>query len=404
MSHSARARRALAQLQEVDPALGVLALWCTHRDTDAPTFTEGETIYYGPGFESLPAHEQVGVAAHHVLHVALRHSARSEALAQRLGERFDAGLYALAADAIVNETLIAADLPVPRPAVTLGALLKDIGAPSASALTALADWDADRLALRLHRDGATRAAAAEHGAARAFAPDLAPHQGGGGPDEDKAADWQGHLVRAMEAGRSAGAGIGMLGRVIADITPAQIPWERHLRGLLAKAVAEAPQITYRRPAGRWVAMAAHAQETGAPDPVFEPGRQRTAWRPRIVVAIDSSSSIEPLTLRLFAAEADGIARRTGAEIIVLSFDTVIQSEHVVRAGLLSALRDGSLKGGGGTDFDPVLERLRALAPSAAVILTDLEAVVGRAPGCPVIWVAPSGAPMPPWGHVLTLDT
>ena len=87
MSHSARARRALAQLQEVDPALGVLALWCTHRDTDAPTFTEGETIYYGPGFESLPAHEQVGVAAHHVLHVALRHSARSEALAQRLGER-----------------------------------------------------------------------------------------------------------------------------------------------------------------------------------------------------------------------------------------------------------------------------------------------------------------------------
>ena len=208
----------------------------------------------------------------------------------------------------------------------------------------------------------------------------------------------------MEAGRSAGAGIGMLGRVIADITPAQIPWERHLRGLLAKAVAESPQITYRRPAGRWVAMAAHAQETGAPDPVFEPGRQRTAWRPRIVVAIDTSSSIEPLTLRLFAAEADGIARRTGAEIIVLSFDTVIQSEHVVRAGLLSALRDGGLTGGGGTDFDPVLERLRALAPSAAVILTDLEAVVGRAPGCPVIWVAPSGAPMPPWGHVLTLDT
>ena len=401
MSHSARARRALAQLQEVDPALGVLALWCTHRDTNAPTFTEGETIYYGPGFESLPAHEQVGVAAHHVLHVALRHSARSEALAQRLGERFDAGLYALAADAIVNETLIAADLPVPRPAVTLGALLKDIGAPSASALTALADWDADRLALRLHRDGATRAAAAEHGAARAFAPDLAPHQGGGGPDEDKAADWQGHLVRAMEAGRSAGAGIGMLGRVIADITPAQIPWERHLRGLLAKAVAESPQITIAdlRAGGLpWPHM------LRKPAPLIR--YLNRAGSAPLGVHASSLPSIPPVRLSRSpcAVCSRGRAGAPHARDHFLSFDTVIQSEHVVRAGLLSALRDGSLKGGGGTDFDPVLERIRALAPSAAVILTDLEAVVGRAPGCPVIWVAPSGAPMPPWGHVLTLDT
>ena len=96
-----RAARALAHLGEVDPALAVLSLWCRHRD-GAETRTAGEVITYAPGFDTLGLPEQVGTVAHHVLHVALRHSARQAALAERAGPGFDPLLYGLAADGIVN--------------------------------------------------------------------------------------------------------------------------------------------------------------------------------------------------------------------------------------------------------------------------------------------------------------
>lgn len=46
--------------------------------------------------------EQGGLVAHHLLHVALRRSNRQAALTERLGVAFDATLFALAADGIVN--------------------------------------------------------------------------------------------------------------------------------------------------------------------------------------------------------------------------------------------------------------------------------------------------------------
>jgi len=83
---SARAARAVAHLGEVDPALAVLALWCRIRDGDGPTRTTGDTITVGPTFDRLGLPEQVGLVAHHVLHVALRHSDRQAGLAERLGD------------------------------------------------------------------------------------------------------------------------------------------------------------------------------------------------------------------------------------------------------------------------------------------------------------------------------
>ncbi len=75
--HSVRAGSALRALTETDPALAALSLWCDHRDgAGTVARSSGTTITYGPGFEALPPHEQIGVAAHHVLHVALRHGAR----------------------------------------------------------------------------------------------------------------------------------------------------------------------------------------------------------------------------------------------------------------------------------------------------------------------------------------
>jgi hypothetical protein len=109
---------------------GALALWAAHRDLaedpspspcagegspaasaacDEPqqaaaVTTDGRTLFYAPAFAALPLREQAGWVAHAVLHVALRHLPRRQALRARVGQ-VDAQLWNLCADAVVQSAL-----------------------------------------------------------------------------------------------------------------------------------------------------------------------------------------------------------------------------------------------------------------------------------------------------------
>ncbi|MDM7932876.1 VWA-like domain-containing protein [Tabrizicola sp.] len=400
--HSARAARAIAHLGEVDPALAVLALWCRHRDGTGPTMTAGDVITYGPGFDRLGLPEQVGLVAHHVLHVALRHSDRQAGLAERLGAAFDPALFGLAADGIINDTLILAGHAIPRPAVTLTALLAEAGLAAQSAIAALEDWDADRLAMALHSDPKRAERLRDWGASRGFSVDLAvgePRDKGKG---QSVSDWRNQILRAMEAGRKAGAGIGRLGAILADLAPDTVPWELHLRGLLAQALTERPRQSWRRPSGSWLARMAEAERAGGPVPVYEPGRARLDHRARIVIGLDTSSSISPQTLRLFTAEAEAIARRTGAEAHLMAFDETVFAQERLDPNGWHALRETGLRSGGGTCFDDLFEKAGRIRPSITVVLTDLDAPLPPAPGFPVLWAVPNTVAAPAWGRVLRI--
>lgn len=398
-----RAARALAHLGEVDATLAVLALWCRHRDGAGVTRTEGDVITYGPGFDRLALPEQVGLLAHHVLHVALRHSARQAGLAERLGAGFDASLFGLAADGIINQVLVLAGHAIPRPAVLLTDLLAEAGLPAQSPVAALQDWDVDRLALALHRAPDRARRLRDWGKARGFQTDLAsgpPSEAGKGQSE---ADWRNHLLRAFEAGRKAGSGIGRLGAVLADLSRDGTPWERLLRGLLAQALAERPRPSWKRPAGHWVARLAEAEARGGPVPVFAPGRQRQNQVARLVIGLDTSLSIDALTLDLFAAEAQAIARRSRAEAHLLAFDeTVFATTRLDPAGW-ERLRLPELRRGGGTDYHDLFRKAGALGPSILVVLTDLDAPLPPAPRFPLLWAVIGPAQSPGYGKVLRLD-
>ncbi len=396
-----RATRALAHLGEVDPALAVLSLWCRHRDGEA-TRTAGEVITYAPGFDTLGLPEQVGTVAHHVLHVALRHSARAAALAERLGPEFDSMLFGLAADGIVNETLALAGHALPRPDILLTEVLAEAGLACDSAIAALTDWDADRLALALHADPARARRMRDWGRARGFTPDVAAGETNPDGTAQTAADWRNQMLRALEAGRKAGAGIGRLGAILADLSPGAVPWEVHLRGLLAQALTDRPRDTWRRPARPWIARLAEAARTGGPTPAFQPGRARLDHRPRLVIGLDTSSSIDRLTLHMLMAEAESIARRTGAEAHLLAFDTTVSLHHRLDPQGWGGLRDLPLRQGVGTDYADLLAKADTLTPSILVILTDLDAPVPPAPRCPVIWAVPDSPATPPFGRLVTL--
>jgi predicted metal-dependent peptidase len=403
-AHSRRARAALAQLPEVDPAIAALALWCQHRDADGATRTASDTILYGPRFEALPIQEQIGVAAHHVLHVALRHSARAADMALRLGDGFDAALYNLAADAVINEVLLEGGHALPRPAVRAAELVAQL--PGAKPEAVLAEWDTDRLFLALvsTQNGPSQARDAAEGYAKrqVFEPDLEGGTPSGAAEEDGPDSWAARLEQALDAGRAAGSGIGPVLARFADLPQARVPWEVQLRGLLAKATSQVPRLSHKRPASRFLAREALARHHVGPTPAFEPGQARDQRRSRVVVGLDTSSSITAVQLALFASEALSIARKSGAELHLLAFDETVHARVNVRqTGDITGLEPRT---GGGTDYAPVLAEARALDPSVLVMLTDLDAPLGPAPRHKVIWATPSApASDPPFGTLLVMD-
>lgn len=398
--HSLRARAALARMPGIDPAIAALSVWCTHRDTDGPTRCAGDTILYGLDFETRPLSEQTGLVAHHVLHVALRHAGRGAAMAQRDGDAFASDLFNLATDAIVNEVLLQGGHALPRPAVRLAELFGALTRPPSVQDRGLAHWDADRLYRYLTetREGTSRSSeAARYAEEQRFTPDLETQQDTA-PDPDL---WASRVEQALAAGRGAGSGIGAVLARFGDLPTTRTPWEIVLRRLLTRALSEHPRLSHRRPANRWIAREAEAMTTGGPSPAFEPGKLRDAKRPRLVIGLDTSSSISDGELDLFASETRSIQRRTGAETHLLAFDTEVHLQ--TRLEPQTRFPDIAFRRGGGTAFDDVVAAAQRLRASVLVLLTDLDGPAGAAPDFPVIWaVAGEDPPRAPFGTFLHL--
>ncbi|MEM6637351.1 MAG: VWA-like domain-containing protein [Pseudomonadota bacterium] len=412
-THSRRATAALRKLAEDDPALGALSLWCRHTDgplSDGIARTDGTAITYGPAFDGLPLPVQVGVVAHHVMHVAFRHSSRGASMARRFGGPGDLRLFNVASDALINQTLHEAGFAIPRPSL----LLRDLaGVLDDDTRTALATLDAETLFIRLRPDNRPGNGPARQGGGdvleqlvetSGYADDL----GAGRPDEATSEDmseWSGRIARALAAGRRAGRGIGALGFDLGDVPKTSTPWETVLRALLDHAVRDAPRPSHARPARRWLATEAQARKTGGPVPVFEPSQKRIDMRPRIAVCLDSSSSIDAARLRKFAGEIAGIGLRTGAEMHAIVFDeTVLSNAQLEGRDWMAEIAALDLARDGGTDFRPALAAARLLQPSAIVVLTDLDGPWGKAPGSiPVIWAVTAPPPaQPDFGRVVSL--
>lgn len=403
--HSRRASPALQALTELDPALAALGLWCQHRDdnTVGRIATEGREIHYGPEFETLPKHLQIGLAGHHILHVALQHPARMAAMQSRLGSAFDAEIWQIACDAIVNEAILAAEHALPRPCLTLSTLLDGSGP------ALLATWDAERLYFRLSstegaRDGRLKSAARAQG----FQPDLQP-----GDDTDAtggdldAGDWRGHLARALAVGRAAGVGLGALGRRLADLPRPSIPWEQVLRRWLSATAMPRPVPAPFRPARRWLAMAGHAQRVQRPLPPWQASLVSLHPQPRLLIALDASGSITQSVLDRFLSEAAHVARRMRMDCALVVFDTELRQQLTLDPiNPRKTLAQLDLPEGGGTDFRPIFSFALQYRPSGLIILTDLDGPMPRhAPRFPVLWACPDAldhAVRPPFGRTISI--
>ena len=413
-----RGVRAVQHLIEHAPASGALALWAGHQDLpaedvppDAAVTTDGRTLLYAPAFASLPLAEQAGWVAHAMLHVALRHVPRREAWRARTG-RVDAQLWNLCADAVVTSALAHLRwLERPRGVADLPALLNQVLERTEAEEAALLNWDVERLYAACDdrdaqgRDGARAARLRRLGQGQAS--DLLDAGAGrplARPEEEaqQARDWRERLLRGQ-----ADDGAQALVRVLlADLPRTRTPWEHVLRVHLGRALSRRVALSWSRPSRSWLANRGRAGAGRAGRLPWEPGTTASRRVPRLVVVADVSGSIDEALLARFAREIVTLTRRLQAPWTLVVGDDAVQAVRHFEPGR-GDFGDLPTRGGGGTDFTPLLEEAARHGPELIVVFTDLDGPARSRPGCPVLWAVPAAGlaspmPEPPFGRLLRL--
>jgi len=414
---------------EFAPSTGGLALWVRHVDlapdarAAAVIATDGNSLYYGPGFEELPLAQQTGWVAHEVLHIALRHPQRLADLRQLLGD-VDLRLFNICADAIVNSTLSHLTwLTLPASAVYLDRLLAIALSEKSSVEKALLEWDVEKLyrAIDDRRVGARgggqqdRHARGQGSGAADDGPRAAQVRvmGGGTPvdlmagsdrrgapevEAEEARTWSERLLRA-HAGDGAHS---MLRTLVADLPRSRTPWEQVLRTWLARSLAPKPGLSWSRPSRSYIANQGRAgPHRRLP---WTPGFSSLKPSPHLVVIVDVSGSIEDALLDRFAREIEAITRRQEAGLVLIVGDDEVRRVAEFAPGR-SDLRNIDFSGGGGTNFTPLLEEADKHRPDVVVVLTDLDGPAHFRPRWPVIWAVPEAyaATVQPFGRKITLN-
>jgi len=107
---------------------------------------------------------------------------------------------------------------------------------------------------------------------------------------------------------------------------------------------------------------------------------------RLLVAVDTSGSIDQGMLEVFFAEIRG-AWKVGASVVVVECDAAVQRSYDYRGN-----PPKGVKGGGGTAFGPVFNWMREQRPFDGVLyLTDgFGPAPDARPNCKLLWVISEG--------------
>jgi predicted metal-dependent peptidase len=150
--------------------------------------------------------------------------------------------------------------------------------------------------------------------------------------------------------------------------PPKVPWKRLLRLFAGRGSRTILKTSRLRESTRFPG---------------EPGT-RIKRLQKVVVAIDTSGSITEENLSEFLTEINGIVR-AGADVTLIQCDCEISSVAPYRRSNRPVF-----KGGGGTDFDPVMRWLKQNRHDrfgGCIYLTDGCASKPTVdPSCPVLWV------------------
>jgi len=389
----------------VDHKLAVARLWAVSRqpymaaalfaspvivvaDLKRVTVDEAWRLYVDPELVKRWSVEVLGsTLIHHAGHLVRDHAGR----ARDCGVAgHDAADWATAADAEINDDLVASGLRLPSDPV----LPQSLG------------WAPGRLAEEYFRADRRRDPLEEPdcGSGADAHPRpwemIAAGESGGLPRGEQ------HLIRSQVASQALSYAREGMGRLPAswrrwaeDVLEPKVDWRRLLAAEVRKGVAAVAGLvdyTYQRPSRR----------AGVSPDVILPAMQRPT--PEVVVVCDTSASMTQEQLAQVLSEVGALLRGVGVARRRLRVVAVDAAVHTVKR--VSKVGQVDLVGGGGTDMSAGLAAVARLRPrpSVVVVLTDgmtpWPAVAPR--GFQVV-VALVGTgrewPVPSWARVVHVD-
>lgn len=127
-----------------------------------------------------------------------------------------------------------------------------------------------------------------------------------------------------------------------------------------------------------------------------------APRPKIVVALDTSGSMDGLPLQMALGELELILKHVDVGVYFLTGDAQVEEQKSIRdIGTAKQM----VKGFGGTDFRPIFEAATKQKPDLFIYLTDGWGPAPETkPPYSVIWcLTPNGIAPTKWGHQVKIE-
>jgi predicted metal-dependent peptidase len=204
-----------------------------------------------------------------------------------------------------------------------------------------------------------------------------------------AVQWQQRMAGAAQQAMQAGKLGGTLARMIEHLLQPQLPW----RMLLARYMTALARddFSYQRPSRREGDFILPSLRSAQVD---------------VVVAVDTSGSIRPTEIDEFISEINALKGQMRARVTLLACDSrIAEGCPWIYEPWEEFRMPDNIKGGGGTDFQPVFEWIarEGMSPELLVYFTDAEGSFPKQePGFPVIWLVKGRLPVP-WGQRIQLN-
>ncbi|MET0050277.1 MAG: VWA-like domain-containing protein [Candidatus Thiodiazotropha sp.] len=371
--------------------------WCPATATDARKF------YYNPEFiDQLTLDETQFMLAHEALHCALSHFARRQ---HRTKLHWD-----MACDYAINPLLVADGLKPPPGSL----MLPQFQGMTAEEIYPCLDDKDDEKPLDNHvydedntkgtgsgktekqmnkdrEQSDTEREGDEHdqpqtgtGSAASQPPPLSPDEA-----ETLNIQWQQRLAGAAQQAMQVGKLDGAMARMVDHLLQPQLPW-RLLLARYMTAIAR-DDFSYMRPSrreGEFILPSLRSNQV------------------ELVVALDTSGSIQDHEMGEFLAEINALKGQMRARITLLACDSALaEGAPWVYESWEDFQLPASITGGGGTSFVPVFDWVRdqGVRPDLLVYFTDAEgAFPEHPPQFPVIWLI-KGKESTPWGQRIQLN-
>lgn len=316
--------------------------------------TDGLHLYLNPvWFLDLDPKQRIGLLAHEILHVALRHMTR-------MGSR-DPRVWNHAADYVINALLKKAGYTLPD-----GGLFDD----------SYLNMDTEAAYDKLYSEPGKGSNVSNSMGGDIFAPGSG--SAGGGTPKQKAAVADAKitesLVKATMQTKMAGDAGSIPGGIEMDLEAVlnpKLPWQVILANYMTDFARD--DYSMQRPNRRffpdWLLPGAFSEHIG-----------------NLAIAVDTSGSVSDYEFSFFLSEMESIREMLGPETLtVIDFDTSIKAKHVLDEN--TPLSSIQFHGRGGTDVTDLMKWCQKKQPEILIVFTDGDFYPpDKVPDTPVLWI------------------